>query len=176
MSPLAYLTLFYECAGIYIKTNCTVFCHITSEAMSSGGEDVQFEDVDDLERLYDGVEETENIEEAIEDNTGENGENEQGNEDEDESQKKVVKPKRVVRNPQPKLNDQTLKGPKGIGVLSKYFENVQFKGKGYEEEDLNVLLKTYEYWCHRMFPKFPFEDCIEKLEKLGAKKTVQVSK
>lgn len=84
------------------------------------------------------------------------------------------KPKRVVKNPQPKLNADTLKGPRGIHTLDKFFEKVKFKGKGYEEQDLNLLMKTYEYWCHRLFPKFSFDDCLARIEKLGTKKTVQV--
>lgn len=88
--------------------------------------------------------------------------------------RKEVKPKRVVKNPQPKLNEQTLKGPKGLAAIESYFERVKFKGSGHEEEDLNVLLKTYEYWCHRLFPKFPFDSCIARLEKLGTKRATQV--
>ncbi|CAH0551763.1 unnamed protein product [Brassicogethes aeneus] len=136
--------------------------------MSSGEEDNPIEDANDLEIIQEGYEDPENNGEAA-DEAEEDKEESENKEDE----KKEVKVKRVVRNPQPKLNDQTLKGPKGIAALAKYFERVKFKGRGYEEQDLNVLLKTYEYWCHRLFPKFPFEDCIEKLEKLGAKKNVQ---
>lgn len=87
--------------------------------------------------------------------------------------KQVVKPKRVIRNPQPKLNEETLQGPKGIATLSSYFDRVKFKGQRHEEQDLNVIMKTYEYWCHRLFPKFPFDTCIERLEKLGTKRAVQ---
>lgn len=89
-----------------------------------------------------------------------------------ESDKTVVKPKRVIRNPQPKLNEQTLMGPKGLSALESYFDRVNFKGKGHEEHDLNMLLKTYEYWCHRLFPKYPFDSCIARLETLGFKRAV----
>ncbi|XP_066263123.1 TIMELESS-interacting protein [Euwallacea similis] len=91
----------------------------------------------------------------------------------DTQNKQVVKPKRIVRNPQPKLNSETLKGPKGIAALSSYFDRVKFKGKGHEEQDLNAVMKTYEYWFHRLFPKFPFDTCMDRLEKLGSKKEVQ---
>lgn len=67
-----------------------------------------------------------------------------------------------------------ISGPRGIAALESYFERVKFKGKGHEHQDLNVIMKTYEYWCHRLFPKFPFDTCIERLEKLGTKKPVQV--
>lgn len=80
----------------------------------------------------------------------------------------------MIRNPQPKLNLETLKGKKGLLTLQGYFEKGKFKGKGHEEEDLRTMMKTYEYWCHRLFPKFTFDDCLDHLEKLGTKKGVQV--
>ncbi|KAL3289056.1 hypothetical protein HHI36_003499 [Cryptolaemus montrouzieri] len=94
------------------------------------------------------------------------------NED-DEKEKKPVKAKRIIRNPRFTLNAELLKGPKGLGALERCFDKVKFKGKGHEEDDLNVLLKTYEYWCHRLYPKFPFQECIEKIEKLGSKGPIQ---
>ncbi|ENN74520.1 hypothetical protein HUJ04_004648 [Dendroctonus ponderosae] len=112
-----------------------------------------------------GAGEDENTEEVQRDET-------EGNED-GNGAKQVVQPKRVIKNPQPKLNAETLKGPKGIATLPSYFERVNFKGKGHEEQDLHAIIKTYEYWCHRLFPKFPFEACVDKLEKLGSKKSVQ---
>lgn len=85
-----------------------------------------------------------------------------------------MKPKRVIRNPQPKLDAERLKGPRGLAALEGYFKNVKFKGPKHEEEDLRKIMKIYEYWCHRMFPKYPFDDCLAKLEKLGTKRPVQV--
>ncbi|KAF5295193.1 hypothetical protein FQA39_LY13198 [Lamprigera yunnana] len=83
-----------------------------------------------------------------------------------------VKAKRVHR-PQPKLNADRLKGPRGIQTIEGIFQKIKFKGHGHEEEDLKTLLKGYQYWCHRLFPKFQFEDCIDKIERLGSKKEVQ---
>lgn len=91
-----------------------------------------------------------------------------------DEEKTIVKPKKRILKPRVKLNAETLKSNKGIAALPSYFERVKFKGVGQEEKDLNVLLKTYEYWCHRLFPKYPFDDCIAKIEKLGSKKEVQV--
>ncbi|KAF7266701.1 hypothetical protein GWI33_019993 [Rhynchophorus ferrugineus] len=105
--------------------------------------------------------------------SNENEAEEVSKDEEGEEQKKVVKPKRVVRNPQPKLNEETLKGVRGLSAIESYFERARFKGKGYEDKDINVIMKTYEYWCHRLFPKFPFDTCIERLEKLGTKKATQ---
>lgn len=61
-------------------------------------------------------------------------------------------------------------GTKGLTALEHYFDRVNFKGKGYEEHNLNVLMKTYEYWCHRLFPKYPLDACIARLETLGTKR------
>ncbi|KAF2897154.1 hypothetical protein ILUMI_09020 [Ignelater luminosus] len=142
--------------------------------MSSDEEYRLSEDEDDVELVV----ERENEVEPTEQNVvfeGENNENEQPNLDQDEKKednKKETKVKRT-RNPQPKLDVERLRGPRGIRMLDKVFEDVQFKGRGHEEEDLTVLLKNYEYWCHRMFPKFPFDDCLEKMEKLGNKRYLQ---
>ena len=89
---------------------------------------------------------------------------------------KAAKAKRIVRNPQPKLDAEALKAPKGLSGLPKYFKNIQYSGPGQEKEDLKKVMKSYEYWCHRMYPKFTFDDCVAKLEKLGTKKPVQVRK
>lgn len=81
-----------------------------------------------------------------------------------------VKPKRIIRNPQPKFNEGTLRGHRGLLALSRISKRINMKGRGHEKEDLSAIMRTYAYWCHRMIPKYPFGDCIEKLEKLGRKK------
>lgn len=148
--------------------------------MSSGEESASeigvdgIEIEDDLEVVQEG--EVEQPVEAIETERINEDDNAVDNAVEDgEDKKAVVKPKRIVKNPQPKLNEQTLKGPRGLSALEKHFDRVVFKGRGHEEQDLNRLMKTYEYWCHRLFPKFPFDSCIERLEKLGSKKATAVS-
>lgn len=127
-----------------------------------------FDEHDENEIFDDG----ENLELSNEGIQANEEENEDAN-DNQEDEGKRVKPKKIIRHPRAKLNAELLKGPKGLGNLEKCFDRVQFKGKGYEEQDLNVLLKTYEYWCHRLFPKFPFKDCIDKIEKLGSKGPIQ---
>lgn len=116
----------------------------------------------DLDRLV-----QEHIESANE------NENRLSDEAEEAPSRKEVKAKRIVKNPQPKLNVDTLKGPRGIHTLPKTFENIKFQGKNHEEQDLNLLMKTYEYWCHRLFPKFSFDDCLARIEGLGHKKPLQ---
>lgn len=80
----------------------------------------------------------------------------------------------VVRNPLPKLNTERLKGPKGIQTIEKYFESFKFHGKGHEKMDLDRVMKRMEHWGHRLFPKLDFDNFIERLEKLGSKKDLQV--
>ena len=41
-------------------------------------------------------------------------------------------------------------------------------------DDLKVLMGQLEHWAHRLFPKMPFDAFIERLEKLGGKKEIQV--
>lgn len=116
-------------------------------------------------------------EEDEDDDTGENNPMDEAIEVPEPGQQakaEPVKPKRVVKNPQPKLDVHRLGGPRGIPVLQKSFKDVKWKGKGHEKEDLDVLLKRLEHWAHRLFPKLPFNDVLEQIEKQGFKKPVQV--
>lgn len=58
---------------------------------------------------------------------------------------KVMKIKRKLN----KLNEEKLKGPRGIIAVDDFFKDVKFKGKGYEKQDLNDVLKRLEHWAHR---------------------------
>ncbi|XP_074523277.1 TIMELESS-interacting protein [Halichoeres trimaculatus] len=78
-----------------------------------------------------------------------------------------------VKRPQPKLDSQRLTSDRGLPALRTLFENVRFKGKGREVEDLRLLMQKMENWAHRLFPKLQFEDFIDKVERLGNKKDVQ---
>ncbi|XP_069078991.1 TIMELESS-interacting protein isoform X2 [Pleurodeles waltl] len=80
--------------------------------------------------------------------------------------------KKVKRNI-PKLDADRLVSERGLPALRTMFNDTKFKGKGHEAEDLKLLLRHMEHWAHRLYPKLPFEDFINKLEALGAKKTVQ---
>ncbi|XP_071104702.1 TIMELESS-interacting protein-like [Haliotis cracherodii] len=81
--------------------------------------------------------------------------------------------KKVVRRPQPKLDATRLSGDRGIPVLPRVFKDVKFKGRGHEAEDLRVMMKYLEHWAHRLFPMMPFDEVLERVEKLGTKKEVQ---
>lgn len=74
--------------------------------------------------------------------------------------------KKVVKNPQAKLDDMRLCGQKGLPLLPKTFRDVKFKGKGHEVQDLDLYLSKMEHWAHRMFPKMVFDDVIERCDRL----------
>ncbi|XP_025200809.1 TIMELESS-interacting protein [Melanaphis sacchari] len=97
-----------------------------------------------------------------------------GDEQEENEEKRIVPVKIRVRNPQPKLNADRLRGSRGLSVLPSWFENIQLKGKGHESEDLNAVINRLEQWTHRLFPRYTFDDSIDKLEKLGKKNEVKV--
>lgn len=123
---------------------------------------------------YEAIEENQGVDIQHSDGEADENEGEQA-EEEEEKQRRVIKPKKIIKNPQPKLNAETLKGPRGLTAVAGVFAKQKFRGKGHEKEDLRVLLKTYNYWCHRMFPKLSFDQAIDKIEKLGNKKPVIVS-
>uniref|UniRef100_A0A182SJ77 TIMELESS-interacting protein n=1 Tax=Anopheles maculatus TaxID=74869 RepID=A0A182SJ77_9DIPT len=82
--------------------------------------------------------------------------------------------KKTVRNPRNMLNEAKLCGPRGIIALKDHFKDFKFNGKGHEASDLNRMMRRYEHWAHRLYPKFHFDDCMAKIEKLGHKKQVQM--
>ncbi|XP_076012037.1 TIMELESS-interacting protein [Genypterus blacodes] len=100
-----------------------------------------------------------------------------GNEDEDGEHSKLAEvptaKRKGVKRPQPKLDSNRLISDRGLPALRTLFDSAAFKGKGHEAEDLRLLMQKMENWAHRLFPKLQFEDFIDKVEKLGAKKEVQ---
>ncbi|KAK2919869.1 TIMELESS-interacting protein [Channa argus] len=78
-----------------------------------------------------------------------------------------------VKRPQPKLDAQRLISERGLPALRTLFDNVHFKGKGHEAENIRLLMQKMENWAHRLYPKLQFEDFIDRVEKLGNKKEVQ---
>ncbi|NWW95933.1 TIPIN protein, partial [Rhynochetos jubatus] len=85
----------------------------------------------------------------------------------------AVTTQRAVKRPMPKLDAQRLISERGLPALRHMFDNVKFKGKGHEAEDLKTLIRHMEHWAHRLFPKLQFEDFIDRVETLGNKKEVQ---
>ena len=130
----------------------------------------------DYEDEYDIVAEYENQDSDI-DKIDVNRDEDAGLDNEESTGRKIdpsTSRTHVVRNPLPKLNIERLKGPKGIQTIEKYFEGFKFHGKGYEKLDLDRVMKRMEHWAHRLFPKLEFDDFVERLEKLGTKKELQV--
>ncbi|KFV56549.1 TIMELESS-interacting protein [Tyto alba] len=85
----------------------------------------------------------------------------------------AVATRKVVKRPMPKLDAQRLISERGLPALRHMFDNVKFKGKGHEAEDLKTLIQHMEHWAHRLYPKLQFEDFIDRVETLGNKKEVQ---
>lgn len=62
-----------------------------------------------------------------------------------EAKIKIVKVKRKV----PTLNVERLKGQRGIIAVEDFYKDMKFKGKGYEKQDLDEVMKRLEHWAHR---------------------------
>ncbi|NXM76062.1 TIPIN protein, partial [Serilophus lunatus] len=85
----------------------------------------------------------------------------------------AVVTRNTLKRPRPKLDAHRLISERGLPALRHMFDNVKFKGKGHEAEDLKTLIQHMEHWAHRLFPKLQFEDFIDRVESLGNKKEVQ---
>ncbi|XP_068624020.1 TIMELESS-interacting protein [Battus philenor] len=125
----------------------------------------------ELERIIEGDE--------YDDKPRSDSDNDSVKEDEAEEEKRRVDPtstktKRAVKNPRVLLNPARLTGPRGIQVIPEHFKDFNFRGKGHEKEDLDLVLKKLEHWAYRLYPKFQFEDCLKKIETLGKKRPVMV--
>lgn len=75
-----------------------------------------------------------------------------GNQDDDgenretvDAKIKAVRIKRKILT----LNVERLKGPRGIIAVDDFYKDIKFKGKGYEKQDLNEVMKRLEHWAHR---------------------------
>jgi len=79
-----------------------------------------------------------------------------------------------VLAPRPKLDPVRLMGPRGLLALQAETKDIKMKGKNHELQDLDLLMGRMQHWAHRLFPSYTFDDCLEKLEKLGSKKNVMV--
>ncbi|PIC50205.1 hypothetical protein B9Z55_001202 [Caenorhabditis nigoni] len=105
-------------------------------------------------------------EEAIEDNTGEEG------------GKRIVEPKllrtKKLTNPRLALNEKTLTGPKGITALRETFQNFNPNPKDDPYKNLEKMMKKYAYWGHLMFPKMKTEDVLNRVETLGTRRQVKL--
>ncbi|XP_062516587.1 TIMELESS-interacting protein-like [Corticium candelabrum] len=88
-----------------------------------------------------------------------------GQEKENEEPKKEASAKLRVQKPVPRLNDDRLTdGKRGLAYLVKEFPKVKFKGKGHEASDVRRLMRCYEHWANRLFPKYPFDKFLLTLD------------
>ncbi|KAJ7774893.1 replication fork protection component Swi3-domain-containing protein [Mycena metata] len=75
----------------------------------------------------------------------------------------------VAKKPKKKamrLDEGRLVGPAGFPQLIEDTKKIKIKGKGHEASDLNRLLQVYQFWTHRLYPKTPFKDTVDRVEKL----------
>lgn len=127
---------------------------------------------DDIEEIQEDNQEVGDLEEVEREENEEEAPEEvkKDVEDEEKPVKKVRK-----RSNRPLLNLERLKGPRGLICMENTFSKLKFKGKGHEEQDLNTVMHSLHHWCHRLYPKFTFDDTLERIETLGTKKPVVVS-
>ncbi|XP_046662254.1 uncharacterized protein LOC124355252 [Homalodisca vitripennis] len=122
---------------------------------------------DDIERVIEGEEyEKKDLSEH------ESGNEEEKNTDEKDKEKQT-KIKRKL-GPRIVLNPQRLVGSRGIGAIEPFFSDIpeKLRGKGKENEDLNLVMGRLQHWAHRLMPSLQFDDCLKKIESLGNKKEV----
>ncbi|KAG2357674.1 replication fork protection component Swi3-domain-containing protein [Suillus spraguei] len=73
-----------------------------------------------------------------------------------------------------KKRERSLIGASGFPQLIQNIKNFKVKGKGHERSDLQRILQVYQFWSHRLYPKTPFKDTVERVEKLCHSKRMQV--
>ncbi|KAI6646630.1 TIMELESS-interacting protein [Oopsacas minuta] len=83
----------------------------------------------------------------------------------------IVKPKK-------KINVLTFKSDrltseKGLYAVVNDFPQIEFRGDGHEKQDLKLLMKKYEHWGNRLFPRLRFSDLLERIETFGSKKEIK---
>ncbi|KAG2157167.1 replication fork protection component Swi3-domain-containing protein [Suillus clintonianus] len=72
------------------------------------------------------------------------------------------------------LDETSLIGATGFPQLIQNIKDFKVKGKGHELSDLHRILQVYQFWSHRLYPKTPFKDTVERVEKLCHSKRMQV--
>ena len=88
------------------------------------------------------------------------------------------KDKAVVRI-RKKINILTFKpnhltSERGLYSLVNEFPRIEFRGEGHEKHDLQLLMRNYEHWGNRLFPKLRFPDLLDRIETFGSKAEVKV--
>lgn len=91
-----------------------------------------------------------------------------------EAVEKVIK-RKIVRQPRPKLDADRLTSERGLRALHDQFKSLRFKKAKSYTNRLTAILRIYEHWAHRLYPKLPFADVVEKIENLGSKTAVHTN-
>ncbi|KAG1803803.1 Swi3-domain-containing protein [Suillus plorans] len=94
--------------------------------------------------------------------------------DEGEKEKGKGKEGKKERKKVVLLDETSLIGASGFPQLIQNIKDFKVKGKGHEHSDLQRILQVYQFWSHRLYPKTPFKDTIERVEKLCHSKRMQV--
>ncbi|KAK9106407.1 hypothetical protein Syun_022418 [Stephania yunnanensis] len=88
-----------------------------------------------------------------------------------ETHRKAKKvPKKV-----PNLTPERLLSDDGLGYILRYFpKSFKFRGRGHEVGDLGNLIGLYREWHSQLLPSYPFDQFVQKVEKVGAKNRVRM--
>ena len=95
----------------------------------------------------------------------------------DAKQEGKEKDKEIVRTKK-RINILTFKpdrltNERGLYAIVNEFPRIEFRGEGHEQQDLKLLMRHYEHWGNRMFPKLRFSDLLEKIESFGGRKEIK---
>ncbi|KAI8977372.1 replication fork protection component Swi3-domain-containing protein [Mycotypha africana] len=73
-----------------------------------------------------------------------------------------------------RLDADLLLSPEGLLHLKSESQNLRFKGKGFEDEDLKKLITYYTVWAHNLYPKLRFQDFTRRVVKQTSKASVKL--
>ncbi|CAO1342921.1 unnamed protein product, partial [Diamesa hyperborea] len=107
----------------------------------------------------------------VDNNDGDNNPND-GTNDPVPVQAKEVKMK--IKKKLFRLNPERLKSDRGIIAIDEIFKDIKFKGKGYEKHDLDDIMKRFEHWAHRLYPKYDLDDSLVTIEKMSKKNEIKM--
>lgn len=78
------------------------------------------------------------------------------------------------QGPRVKLDEKVLTGKNGLGTLLNHFKGAKFSdAKNSEYDNLDLYLSRLESWTHKLFPKWPRETTLQKIELLGKKNQIK---
>ncbi|KAI9595457.1 replication fork protection component Swi3-domain-containing protein [Syncephalis fuscata] len=81
---------------------------------------------------------------------------------------------RVIRRPMAKLDADRLLSDKGLPWIKVNSRRVKLAGKGHHTEDLKKILRFYEMWAHKLYPRYGFREFVMRAEKVCHHKRMQM--